>query len=116
MRIIDNDCLPNCPTSKFLNREEFKKLFPDEMPKRMNFIFKHKVPHEVAVSVGEVLLGKYPALTDLDRKEPEPVDDGMDKMGYHDLRAFARECGVPHKKTFIKRTDLVDLVRKIKYM
>mgnify|MGYP003146139586 CR=1 FL=1 len=117
MRLIDKDCQPHCPTSKFLNRKEFSALFPDKMPKRMNFIFKHKVPNEVDDNVGETLLKKYPdILVALDRKEPEPFDDGLDKMGYHELRAHAREQGISHKKTFVKKVELVGLIRKIRHM
>ena len=60
MQLIDLECAPNCPSSKFLSRAEFSSIFPDEMPKKMSFIFKHGVPVEIDEDVANVLIDKYP--------------------------------------------------------
>ena len=49
MWIIDNDTIPHAPTSKFIDRKEFNEVYPDsEHVKRLNYIFKHKIPLQVS--------------------------------------------------------------------
>ena len=142
MKIIDREASINCPTAKFLNRDEFISLFPDQMPKKLDFIFKHNIPVEVENKVGEMLIDKYPNAVDVlkveekeeeveldteDVPEVEPPlkvervnpsmmkDDRLEEMGYNDLKKLAvQQYNIPYKETFVKKPLLIAMIRREK--
>jgi|24BtaG_2_1085350.scaffolds.fasta_scaffold05381_3 hypothetical protein len=127
MRLIDKESESNCPTSKFLSRKEFAELFPDRMPRRMNFLFKYNVPLIVEEDIGIKLIDKYPnaldvcdkveKLSDEPKLDVKPVSvekgksDELDKMKYQKLKALAVNYGIPYKRTFVKKPELIALIR-----
>ncbi len=141
MKIIDREASRNCPTSKFLSRDEFISLFPGQMPRKVDFIFKHNVPVDVEDKVGEMLIDKYPNAIDLlkveeieevesevvEDKEVDPPlkvenvnpnvkkDDKLDGMAYNDLKKLAvQQYNIPQKETWVKKPKLIAMIRKEK--
>ncbi len=142
MKIIDREASRNCPTSKFLSRDEFISLFPGQMPRKMDFIFKHNIPVEVENKVGEMLIDKYPNAIDLlkveeeqeaveldieDEPDVEPPlkvenvnpnvrkDDRLEEMGYNDLKKLAvQQYNIPYKETWVKKPLLIAMIRREK--
>jgi|TARA_R100000501_G_C2577309_1_gene81885 hypothetical protein len=127
MKLIDREAIPNAPSSKFLSRDEVVKLFPGIMPKKMNFIFRYDIPMEVGDNVGEKLIDKYPNALEVDGKiekmkdepelkiEPVGVDkrkpDELDRMKYQALKSLAVQYGIPSRRTFVKKPELIALIR-----
>ena len=141
MKIIDREASRNCPTSKFLSRDEFISLFPGQMPRKVDFIFKHNVPVDVEDKVGEMLIDKYPNAIDLlkveeieevesevvEDKEVDPPlkvenvnpnvkkDDKLDGMAYNDLKKLSvQQYNIPQKETWVKKPKLIAMIRKEK--
>lgn len=53
MWLIDNETVAHAPTSKFIGRKEFKEIYPEtEHVKRLNYIFKHRIPLQVSKKRG----------------------------------------------------------------
>ena len=65
MWIVDNETVAHAPTSKFIDRKEFNDIYPDtEHVKRLNYIFKHRIPLQVSSTEGAVLVCKYPSVVE----------------------------------------------------
>ena len=113
MDIVDRDTLPGCPTSKFLKKEEFSRYFPDaeHLPRRKNFLFKHKIPLRVDDEYGNLLLEKYPSLELF--KDPRIVaqTDELNNMGYLDLKKLGVQYGMAWKETMVKKDVLIAKIR-----
>jgi len=71
MKIIDNNCMPGCPTSRFLTRAEYEGSVETNghLPHRKNFIFKYEIPLIVDDGLGELLIKKYDTLKEVDKKK-----------------------------------------------
>ena len=117
MWIIDNDTIPHAPTSKFISKDEYVDVYPDEdHQKRLSYIFKHKIPLQVSAKEGAVLVCKYPAVVECTewREEINELMDTTNKikaMTWKDLKSFAvKDCGIPFKETTIKRDALESLI------
>ena len=117
MWIIDNDTIPHAPTSKFISKDEYVEVYPDEdHQKRLSYIFKHKIPLQVSAKEGSVLVCKYPAVVEC-TEWGEEINELMDTtnkikaMTWRDLKSFAvKDCGIPFKETTIKRDALESLI------
>ena len=117
MWIVDNETIPHAPTSKFIDHKEFKEVYPEsEHVKRLNYIFKHKIPLQVSAKEGAVLVCKYPSIVEC-TEWGEEINEMMDTtnkikaMAWHDLKSFAvKDCGIPFKETTIKRDALENLI------
>ena len=113
MDIVDRETLPGCPTSKFLKKEEFSRYFPDaeHLPRRKNFLFKHKIPLRVDDEYGNLLLEKYPSLGLF--KDPRIVaqPDELNNMEYVALKKLAMQYGMAWKETMIKKDMLIEKIR-----
>ena len=113
MDIVDRETLPGCPTSKFLKKEEFSRYFPDaeHLPRRKNFLFKHKIPLRVDDEYGNLLLEKYPSLGLF--KDPRIVaqPDELNNMEYGALKKLAMQYGMAWKETMIKKDMLIEKIR-----
>ena len=117
MWIIDNETVPHAPTSKFIDKKEFKEIYSDmENVKRLNYIFKHKIPLQVSAKEGAVLVCKYPSVVEC-TEWGEEINEMMETtnkikaMAWGDLKSFAvRDCGIPFKETTIKRDALESLI------
>ena len=128
MRIIDIEALKNCPTSRFLRKETVAKLFPDKLPKRMNFLFRHNVPLEVDDKIGKVLLDTFSDHLHLEGKAVktkvkkdkvfEATDlndgeiDGLEALNYKELKELAcKTYDIPFKRLFCTRPAVIVLIR-----
>ena len=113
MDIVDRETLPGCPTSKFLKKEEFSRYFPEaeHLPRRKNFLFKHKIPLRVDDEYGNLLLEKYPSLGLF--KDPRIVaqPDELNNMEYVALKKLAMQYGMAWKETMIKKDMLIEKIR-----
>ena len=113
MDIIDIATLPGCPTSRFLKKEEFSRYFPDieHLPRRKNFLFKHKIPLRVDAECGNLLLKKYPSLELF--KDPMIVAqaDELNNMGYGELKKLGVQYGMAWKETMVKKDVLIAKIR-----
>ena len=117
MWIIDNETVPHAPTSKFISKDEYVEVYPDEdHQKRLSYIFKHKIPLQVSAKEGAVLVCKYPAVVEC-TEWGEEINELMDTtnkikaMTWKDLKSFAvKDCGIPFKETTIKRDALESLI------
>ena len=117
MWIVDNETVAHAPTSKFIDRKEFNDIYPDtEQVKRLNYIFKHRIPLHVSSKEGAVLVCKYSSVVEC-TEWGEEINEMMDTtnkikaMAWHDLKSFAvKDCGIPFKETTIKRDALENLI------
>ena len=117
MWIVDNETVAHAPTSKFIDRKEFNDIYPDtEHVKRLNYIFKHRIPLHVSSKEGAVLVCKYSSVVEC-TEWGEEINEMMDTtnkikaMAWHDLKSFAvKDCGIPFKETTIKRDALENLI------
>ena len=117
MWIVDNVTVAHAPTSKFIDRKEFNDIYPDiEHVKRLNYIFKHKIPLQVSAKEGAVLVCKYPSVVECN-EWGEEINDMMNEtlkikeMPWGDLKSYAvKECGIPFKETTVKRDALEALI------
>ena len=117
MWIIDNDTIPHAPTSKFKDQKEFKEVYPEtEHVKRLNYIFKYKIPLQISAKEGAVLVCKYPSVVEC-TEWGEEINELMETtnkikaMAWGDLKSFAvKDCGIPFKETTIKRNALESLI------
>ena len=113
MDVIDNETMPGCPTSKFLKKEEFAKFFPgqEHLPRRKNFLFKHKVPLRVNDEYGSLLLEKYPSLECFKDPRIRAQKDELNEMGYIELKKLGIQYGMTARETMIKKDALIDMIR-----
>ena len=117
MWIVDNDTVAHAPTSKFIDRKEFNDIYPDtEHVKRLNYIFKHKIPLQVSAKEGSVLVCKYPSVVECN-EWGEEINEMMNEtlkikeMPWGELKSYAvKDCGIPFKETTVKRDALEALI------
>ena len=117
MWIEDNDTVAHAPTSKFIARKEFNDIYPDtEHVKRLNYIFKHRIPLQVSAKEGSVLVCKYSSVVECN-EWGEEINEMMNEtlkikeMPWGDLKSYAvKECGIPFKETTVKRDELEALI------
>jgi hypothetical protein len=105
--LIDNQTMPNAPTSRFLTKEEMFDIDRDWIWHRKSFIFKHQIPLVVDRKVADVLVGKYDSINFYDRK------DNLRAMKYLDLKKMAKSKGLSHKETMVNRELLIDAIDKV---
>ena len=117
MWIVDNETVPHAPTSKFIDRKEFNEIYPDtEHVKRLNYIFKHRIPLHVSSKEGAVLVCKYSSVVECN-EWGEEINEMMNEtlkikdMRWSELKSYAvKECGIPFKETTVKRDALEALI------
>ena len=117
MWIVDNETVPHAPTSKFIDRKEFNDIYPDtEHVKRLNYIFKHRIPLHVSSKEGAVLVCKYSSVVECN-EWGEEINEMMNEtlkikdMRWSELKSYAvKECGIPFKETTVKRDALEALI------
>jgi uncharacterized protein with ParB-like and HNH nuclease domain len=111
--ILDTAAEHGCPTSKFLTQKEIKTFDPAWNRWRMNFIFKHNIPLYVTDHVAKLLTDKYDSLQykDGDEEMQVTVEEFYDDYTYVELKKLAVKNGIPYKETFVKRGQLIDLIR-----
>ena len=117
MWIVDNETVAHAPTSKFIDRKEFSDIYPEtEHVKRLNYIFKHRIPLQVSSKEGAVLVCKYPSVVECN-EWGEEINEMMNEtlkikeMNWNELKSYAvKECGIPFKETTVKRDELEALI------
>ena len=117
MWIVDNETVPHAPTSKFIGRKEFNDIYPDtEHVKRLNYIFKHRIPLQVSAKEGSVLVCKYQSVVECN-EWGEEINEMMNEtlkikeMPWGELKSYAvKDCGIPFKETTVKRDALEALI------
>ena len=117
MWIVDNDTVAHAPTSKFIDRKEINDIYPDtEHVKRLNYIFKHRIPLQVSSKEGAVLVCKYPSVVECN-EWGEEINEMMNEtlkikeMPWGTLKSYAvKDCGIPFKETTVKRDELEALI------
>ena len=103
---IDRGTEINSPTSLFLTNKEIQESYPESTQNRLSFIFKHNIPKKIDITLGKLLMNKYPTVTFY--KE----SDNLERMQYQHLKKLAvKECGVGFKETFIRKSELIDMIR-----
>ena len=117
MWLMDNETIPHAPTSKFISKDEYISIYPDEgHQKRLSYIFKHKIPLQVSAKEGSVLVCKYPSVVECTEwgeeiNELMEMTNKIKAMPWKDLKSFAvKDCGIPFKETTINRNDLENLI------
>ena len=122
MWILDNETVPHAPTSRFIDRKEFNDIYPEtEHVKRLNYIFKHRIPLQVSSKEGAVLVCKYPSVVECN-EWGEEINEMMNEtlkikeMDWNDLKSYAvKECDIPFKETTVKRDALEKLIINRKF-
>ena len=117
MWIVDNETVAHAPTSKFIDRKQFNDIYPDtEHVKRLNYIFKHRIPLHVSSKEGAVLVCKYSSVVECN-EWGEEINEMMNEtlnikdMRWSELKSYAvKECGIPFKETTVKRDALEALI------
>ena len=113
MKLRDTQSQPNCPTSRFLTKEELLKGTDSTHPSRLNFIFRHNIPLSVRDDQANVLIKKYPSIQPFYAKEePKKVTkpNGISKKPYKELQKIAREKGYTFKETMVKKDILLKML------
>ena len=117
MWLIDNETVAHAPTSKFIGRKEFKEIYPEtEHVKRLNYIFKHRIPLQVSAKEGAVLVCKYPSVVECSEMGEE-INEMMNEtikikdMDWNELKSYAvKDCGIPLKEAMVKRKELEKII------
>tara|TARA_R100000808_G_C2121905_1_gene133025 strand:- start:77 stop:430 length:354 start_codon:yes stop_codon:yes gene_type:complete len=109
VRLMDTQTRMNCPTSRFLKKEEIKDKTSETHPGRINFIFRFNMPLEVKSSYAKILMAKYPSVVKYG--EDKKVDK-YGTMSYKELKEEAKKKGIPLKETMVKRDVLEKIVRE----
>tara|TARA_R100001530_G_scaffold42427_1_gene32325 strand:+ start:337 stop:750 length:414 start_codon:yes stop_codon:yes gene_type:complete len=133
--IIDNQAMPNAPTSRFLRKTEYIHIYnakeAEHKPSRMNFIFKYKKAENLDDEFAKLLEKKYPSL-EIINKEPEVVVkdvisdtelldqiNDLKSIPYSALKQLAVDkYGFKYRDTMIKKDKLVEMIfakKKEKY-
>lgn len=115
MKLKDTATQVNCPTSRFLTKEELMKGADSTHPTRMNFIFRHGIPLSVRDDHAKVLMKKYPTIQSFyDEKKPKKVKkvDGFEGKSYKELQKIAREKGYSFKETMVKKDVLLEMLKE----
>ena len=117
MWLMDNDTVPHAPTSKFISKDEYHDVYPEDgHQRRLSYIFKHKIPLQISAKEGAVLVCKYPSVVECTEwgEEINELMNATNKikaMTWLDLKSFAvKDCQIPFKETTIKRGDLEQLI------
>jgi len=119
MLLIDTRTTELMPTSLFLTRAEFRKLYPHRLNSRMSYVFKHDQPLEVPDDEAKLLLEKYPHVLVFgekpkDKKEEKTFASNrhqeLSKLKYRDIQKLGRELGMVNKDVMIKTDLLIDAV------
>ena len=111
MQLVDKGTQRNCPTSRFLTREEVIKDGKQTHPSRLNFIFKHNVPLVVKDDHALILMKKYPTITPYEL-ETDKKDDFI-KLSYVELKKVARDKGYSTRETMVKRDVLIKMINEV---
>jgi len=122
MWVKDKDTMKHAPTSKFISRKEFSEIYPEtEHAKRLNFIFKYNIPLQISGQEGTILTSKYNSVVECNEwseeiTEIEIESEELKTMAWNELKSYAvKECGIPFKKTTVKRSELEALIINQKY-
>lgn len=109
-RIRDNACISDGKTSRFLTREEVMRIYPQEgHPRRLSYIFKVNKAENIPTQEAALLLKKYPTLSSADEViKADPIN----KLGYNELKARARELGYKNKDVMVKKDILIQMIKE----
>ena len=105
--LLDLETVPHAPTSKFLTKEEMRKIDSEWLWNRQSFIFKHKIPLMVERKQADMLVDKYNSVQYHDKKED------LRKMKYNDLKRMGRTKGMSNQDTFVKKELLIQAIEEL---
>jgi len=113
--VIDIEAMPNCPTSKFLTKEEVMEIDPNWNQNRINFIFKYNIPITVSIPMAKILVNKYSSLQykDGDEEVQTTEEEYYEEYTYNELKKLAVKSGMPYKETFVKRDALIMKIKEL---
>lgn len=115
MLLIDTRATETAKSSLFLTREEFKEIYPHRLNSRINYIFFHSKPEEVANEEAKLLLKKYRHLA---KWEPElnivetDRHRELNEINYRKLKTMGAKLGIVFKELAVKKPILVDRIVK----
>ena len=129
--VIDNQTIPNAPTSRFLKKSEYAHLYETDIlehtPSRMNWIFKHNKAEDIKDELAKILENKYSSLEIINREPEIPVQSKisdielldqvgkLDDIGYNDLKKLAVDkYQFKYRETMVKKTKLIEMIQQKK--
>ncbi|MBS3741976.1 MAG: hypothetical protein KGY74_07650 [Candidatus Cloacimonetes bacterium] len=103
MEIKDTAAKRNLPKSRFVSRKEYANLFPERVPRRINYVFKKDVTIEVPENLGKMLIKKYDSII-----SGNVMDHNLAEKTRAELYQIAKRkgCELPFLKT--KKEEFIE--------
>ena len=111
MKLIDERATEEAPSSLFLERAEYRELYPHIMGSRINYIFKYDQPKEVPDEEAALLMKRYSHVITWKKKIELGKTDrhkALSKMGYNDVKKIAGKLGFTFAQTAIAKSLLIN--------
>lgn len=107
MKCEDLAARPNKPTSRFITRQEHRKIFPLEPKRRTNFVFRENTVHDLPEKLCKFLIKKYDSIVEVSEFA------ALENMGKPELYKIAKRkgCDLPYIGT--EKVELIEWLKSI---
>ena len=113
MLLVDKHTTPTAPTSLFLTRAEFKKLYPHLLTGRKGYIFKYDKPLNIPDGEARLLLRKYPHVLRWEEKFDINKSDRhqeLFKLKYGEIKRLGGKLGFSFTELHAKKMILIERI------
>ncbi|MBC8527726.1 MAG: hypothetical protein H8D22_12895, partial [Candidatus Cloacimonetes bacterium] len=102
------------PKSRFISQKEYHSIYPDKIPRRLNFVFrKYTTRCNVDKKIAFFLIKKYPSIKIVnDKLEILNVSDNLDELSLLELRKLSAQY--PFNSLGMGKEDMKFNIRKCK--
>lgn len=107
MKCEDLAARPNRPTSRFISREEYAKIFPLEVKRRRDFVFKEHTVHDLPEKVSKFLIKKYDSVVEVNEFA---ALENMEKPELYKV-AKRKGCNLPYIGT--EKLEFIEWLKSI---
>ncbi len=113
MLLIDKNTTPSAPTSLFLTRAEYKKLYPHSLTGRKNYLFKHDKPLNLPDAEARLLLRKYPHVLKWEEKfavNKSERHHELAELKYGEVKRIGGKLGFSFTELHAKKLILIERI------
>lgn len=113
MLLIDKNTTPSAPTSLFLTRAEYKKLYPHSLTGRKNYLFKYDKPLNLPDAEARLLLRKYPHVLRWEEKfgvNKSNRHQELAKLTYGAIKKMGGKLGFSFTELHAKKIILIERI------
>ncbi len=113
MLLVDKNTTPTAPTSLFLERAEYKKLYPHLLTGRKSYIFKYDKPLNIPDGEARLLLRKYPHVLRWEEKfdiNKSNRHQELYKLKYGEIKRLGGKLGFSFTELHAKKIILIERI------